>query len=284
MATQSMGIIAGRGAYPDVFIEAARRRAPGIRLVMAAFEGETCPRVAEMADVMQWMRVGQLTRPIRFFRDQAVTRAVMVGQIAPRHLFNLRPDLRTLKLLARLRERNAESLFGAIADELAAAGIELQPATTFLEEYLPAAGSVCGPPLKDRQLRDAAFGYRIAKETSRLDIGQTVVVRHGTVLAVEAFEGTDACIRRGGELGRGREVVLIKVSKPDQDFRFDVPVVGPRTIEVCAEAGVRAIGIEAGRTLLIEQQKIFDLCRERKIGLHALDDTALAAPNPTGPA
>jgi DUF1009 family protein len=272
MATRTIGIIAGKGAYPEVFMAAARRQSPGCRLVMAAFEGETCPRVAGLADGVEWMRVGQLGRPIRFFLDQGVSEAVMVGQITPRNLFHLRPDLRTLKLLARLKERNAESLFGGIAEEQAADGIELHPATTFLEDLLPAAGPVCGPALKGRQLDDAAFGYRIAKETSRLDIGQTVVVRHGTVLAVEAFEGTDACIRRGAELGRGRHVMLVKVSKPDQDFRFDVPVVGTRTVEVCAEAGVRAITVEAGCTLILEQEAVAELCRKHKVGIHAIGE------------
>lgn len=272
MATRTIGIIAGNGAYPEVFIEAARRKAPDARLVMAAFEGETRPEVAEQADAVEWMRVGQLGKPIRYFRKQGAREAVMVGQIAPKNLFNLRPDLRTLKLLARIKERNAESLFGGIAEELSKDGIELLPATTFLEELLPPAGHVCGPRFKDRQLDDAAFGYRIAKETSRLDIGQTVVVRHGTVLAVEAFEGTNACIRRGGELGRGKNVMLVKVSKPDQDFRFDVPVVGPQTIETCAEAGVGAIAVEAGRTLLIERDEVGRLCSEKGIGLHAVGE------------
>lgn len=269
-ATRTIGIIAGNGAYPRAFIEAARREAPGARLVMAAFEGETRPEVAEMADAVEWMRVGQLGKPIRFMRREGAREAVMVGQIAPKNLFNLRPDLRTLKLLARVKERNAESLFGGIAEELSKDGIELLPATTFLEDLLPPPGHVCGPRLKERQLADAAFGYRIAKETSQLDIGQTVLVRHGTVLAVEAFEGTNACIRRGGELGRGRNVMLVKVSKPNQDFRFDVPVVGPQTIETCSEAGVGAIAIEAGRTLLIERGEIERLCREKGIGLHAV--------------
>lgn len=270
-ATRTIGIIAGNGAYPEVFIDAARRKCPGVRLIMAAFEGETLPEVAALADAVEWMRVGQLGKPIRFLKKHGATEAVMVGQIAPKNLFNLRPDLRTLKLLARVKERNAESLFGGIAEEMAQDGIELLPATTFLEDLLPVPGHVFGPRFKDRQLEDAAFGYRIAKETSRLDIGQTVVVRHGTVLAVEAFEGTNACIRRGGELGRGKNVMLVKVSKPDQDFRFDVPVVGPQTIETCAEAGVKAIAVEARRTLLIERERVEQLCAEKGVGLHAVE-------------
>ncbi len=174
-------------------------------------------------------------------------------------------------MFARVKERNAETIFGAIADELAKDGITLLPATTFLEDHLPEAGPVCGPAFKKRQLVDAEFGFRIAKETSKLDIGQSVVVRHGTVLAAEAFEGTNACIRRGGELGRGKDVMLVKVSKPNQDFRFDVPVIGPQTIETCAAAGVGCIAIEAGKTLLLEKERVAELCTKHQIGLHAVE-------------
>jgi DUF1009 family protein len=182
----------------------------------------------------------------------------------------MRPDLRVLIILARVRERNAETLFGAIADELAKEGITVLNATTFLEDHLPGSGHVCGPAFKKRQLTDAEFGFRIAKQTSALDIGQSVVVRHGTVLAVEAFEGTNACIKRGGELGHGKDVMLVKVSKPNQDMRFDVPVIGPQTIENCAAAGVSGIAIEADKTLLLEKEKVAGLCDKLRIGIHAM--------------
>ncbi len=269
---RTIGIIAGNGIYPETFIQAARAKSPGTRLVAAAFEGETKPELEDELDALEWLRVGQLGRMIKFFKSQGAKEAIMVGQIAPKNLFNLRPDLRTLITLAKIKERNAESLFGAIADELEKDGIVLLPATTFLEDLLPPPGHVCGPPLKKRALEDVAFGFRIAKETSRLDIGQTIVVRHGTVLAVEAFEGTNRCIRRGGELGNGRDVMLVKVSKPNQDFRFDVPVIGPQTIETCAEAGVHAIAVEAGRTLLLERRAIERLCGEHAISLHAVEE------------
>lgn len=269
-APRTIGIIAGNGVYPETFIAAARTREPGTRLVMAAVENETKPENAALVDACAWFRVGQLGRMIKFFKAERAAEAVMVGQIAPKNLFDLRPDLRTLLLLARLRERNAESLFGGVADELAKDGITLLPATTFLEDHLPGPGPVCGPALGKRQLADASFGFRIAKQTSALDIGQTVLVRHGTVLAVEAFEGTNACIRRGGELGRGKHVLLVKVSKPNQDFRFDVPVIGPHTIETCAEAGVSAIAIEANRTLLLDAEAVARLCDRHRIGIHAV--------------
>lgn len=269
--TRTIGIIAGKGVYPEIFIQAARAKAPGIRLVIAAVEGDANPELEQLVDAFSWSRVGQLGKVIKFFKSEGAHEAIMVGQVAPKRLFDLRPDLRTLMLLTKIKERNAETLFGAVAGELQKESITLLPATTFLEDLLPPAGPVFGPPFKKRQLEDAAFGFKLAKETSRLDIGQTVVVRHGTVLAVEAFEGTNQCIRRGGELGHGKDAMLIKVSKPNQDFRFDVPVIGPQTIEVCAEAGVLAIAVEAGRTLLLERDRIRDRCEEHGISLHAID-------------
>ena len=268
---RTIGIIAGNGVYPETFIAEARRKSPGIKLVVVAFHGETKPELEKLADATEWVRVGQLSKLIRFFLRQGATEAVMMGQISPKNLFDLRPDLRILMMLARVKERNAETLFGAIGDELAKDGITLLPATTFLEDHLPQAGHVCGPVFKKRQLADADFGFRIAKQTSALDIGQSVVVRHGTVLAAEAFEGTNACIKRGGELGRGKDVLLVKVSKPNQDFRFDVPVIGPQTIETCAAAGVGGIAIEAGKTLLLEKERVAELCAKHGIGIHAVE-------------
>lgn len=271
-ATRTIGIIAGNGVYPETFVAAARRHSPGTRLVVVAFENETKPELAEKVDAIAWFRVGQLSKLIKFFKKEGASEAVMVGQISPKNLFDLRPDLRILLMLARVKERNAETLFGAIGEEMAKDGITLLPATTFLEDHLPGAGHVCGPAFKKRQLVDAAFGYKIAKETSRLDIGQTVVVRNGTVLAVEAFEGTNECILRGGELGRGKDVMLVKVSKPNQDMRFDVPVIGPHTIETCAKAGIAGIAIEAGMTLLLEKDKVAELCAKHGVGIHAVTE------------
>ena len=264
---ETVGIIAGNGIYPETFAEAARKA--GVRnLVAAAFTGETESHLSEKVDAIEWFRVGQLGKMIKFFRGNAVSQAVMVGQIAPKNLFDLRPDMRTLKMLGKVKERNAETLFGAIASELEKDGISLLPATTFLEDLLPGEGHVCGPELSDRQTDDAEFGFRIAKEVSRLDIGQTVVVKKGTVLAVEAFEGTNEALKRGGALGKG-EVMMVKVSKPNQDFRFDVPVVGPATIEAAAEAKVNAIIIEAHCTLLLGKEDVVRLCQEKKVSIAA---------------
>ena len=262
-------MISGNGIYPATFARAAR--AAGIeRLVVSAFKGETEESLVELVDEMEWFRVGQLSRMIRFFQKQSIRHAVMVGQIAPNNLFDLRPDLRTLKLLARLPERNAESIFSGIGEELEGEGIELISATTFLEDLMPSAGWVCGPKLKDRQWQDAGFGFRIAKESSRMDIGQTVVVKNGTVLAVEAFEGTNEALERGGRLGRGK-AIMVKVSKPNQDFRFDVPVIGPATVRAAAEAGVSVIAVEAGCTLMLGGDEVEELCRQRGVTVVALD-------------
>lgn len=266
---EAIGLIAGNGIYPETFATAARRA--GVRrLVAAAFEGETQSALTGMMDATAWFRVGQLGKMIKFFKEQGITQAVMVGQIAPKNLFDLRPDLRTLLMLAQLKQRNAETLFGGIADELAKDGIALLLATTFLEHLMPQPGLVAGPKIKERRWEEARFGMRIAKESSRLDIGQTVVVKKGTVLAVEAFEGTNEAVKRGGQLGRG-DATMVKVSKPRQDMRFDVPVVGPDTIQTAAEAGVTVIAVEAGKTLILGKEEVIARCERLKVTLVAIE-------------
>lgn len=264
----SIALIAGNGVYPEMFVTAARKA--GVkRLIVAGFVNETKPELVESVEAMEWFRVGQVSKMIAFFNREGVKHAVMAGQIAPKNLFDLRPDLRTLIMMARLKQRNAETLFGGIADELKKDGIELLPATTFLEEFMPSAGHVAGPNPKKRRWEDAQYGFGIAKASSKLDIGQTVVVKKGTVLAVEAFEGTNEAIKRGGALGKG-EATMVKVSKPNQDMRFDVPVVGPDTITTAADAGVDVIAVEAGMTLILDQGEVFRRCEEMKVSLLAL--------------
>ena len=190
----------------------------------------------------------------------------MAGQIAPKNLFDLRPDWKALFLLAHLKRRNAESIFAAIADELKKIEIEMLPATTFLEKFVATSGLIAGPKLSRREEEDVAFGWGIAKEISRLDIGQTVVVKNGTVLAVEAFEGTNETLKRGGILGR-KDAIMVKVAKPTQDMRFDIPVIGVETVRIAAEAGVRAIAVEAGKTLLLEQNALVELAGRSNISI-----------------
>lgn len=245
-------------------------RAAGVkRIIVAAFENETDPSLAGVVDAVEWMRVGQLGKMLSFLKSSGARHAVMSGQIAPKNLFDLRPDLKAFLLLAKLRERNAESIFGAIADSMSAVGVELLPATTFMEQCLASEGLIAGPNPNRKSKTDLEFGFRIAKESSRLDIGQTVVVKGGTVLAVEAFEGTNAAILRGGTLGKSG-AVMVKVSKPNQDFRFDVPVIGPLTLQTAAEAGLSAIGIESGRTLLLEEDRLRSLAGKHGISIVGL--------------
>ena len=260
-----IGIIAGNGIYPETFIAHARKA--GVKkLAVCAFENETKTDIVSKVEAVEWVRVGQLSKMIKFFKAQGVTQCVMVGQIAPKNLFDLRPDLRTLIMMARLKQRNAETLFGAIGDELNKDGIELLSATTFLDELLAAPGLVAGPSPKKRRWDDVDYGFHIAKESSRLDIGQTVVVKNGTVLAVEAFEGTNECVKRGGAMGKGG-ATMVKVSKPNQDMRFDVPVVGPETIRNAAESGVDVIAVEAGKTLVLAKEEVVQLCQTLKVSL-----------------
>ncbi|MGI8481878.1 MAG: LpxI family protein [Chthoniobacterales bacterium] len=249
-----LGIIAGSGMYPKLLAQKAREA--GVRsITAAAFEGETDPTLASLVDKIDWMRVGQLSRLLKTFRDANVFHAIMAGQIAPKNLFDLRPDWKALLMLARLPRRNAESIFGAIANELANAGVALLPATTFLEGFLAPEGLIVGSKLRRREEADVELGLEIARETGRLDIGQTVLVKNGTILAVEAFEGTNEAIQRGGQLGRGG-AVMVKVAKPAQDMRFDVPVIGVETIRIAGATGIAVIAIEAGRTLLLEKEQI----------------------------
>jgi hypothetical protein len=264
MATpDALGIIAGSGVYPLLLADAAR--VGGVkRIVVAAFTDETSAEITNRADAIEWMRVGQLAKLLNFFRAANVRQAIMAGQIAPANLFNLRPDFKAMFLLARLKERNAEWIFGAIADQLAGIGVELLPATTFLGHLLAPGGHIAGPKLKEREDADITFGFEIAKQLSALDVGQTIVVKNGTVLAVEAFEGTNEAIRRGGSLGKKNSIV-IKVTKPNQDMRFDVPVIGTETLRVAAEAKIRAIAVEAGRTLLLERAALVAAADQEKI-------------------
>jgi UDP-2,3-diacylglucosamine hydrolase len=263
----ALGLIAGSGVYPLVLARAARAAGVG-KIVAAAFTGETASSLEEIVDEICWMRVGQLGRLLSFFREAEVHRAIMAGQIAPKNLFDLRPDWKALLLLARLKRRNAESIFSAIADELAKNGIEMLPAITFLDQFLATAGLIAGPKLSRREEADVDFGWEIAKEIGRLDIGQTVVVKNGTVLAVEALEGTNEALKRGGALGR-KDAIMVKVAKPGQDMRFDVPVIGVETVRIAAQVALRVIAIEAGRTLLLEKESVINLAERSKISIVA---------------
>jgi UDP-2,3-diacylglucosamine hydrolase len=262
-----LGIIAGNGVYPRLLADAARKA--GVKkIITVAFTGETDPGLAQHVDLIEWMRVGQLNRLLKFFNQNKVHHAIMAGQIAPKNLFDLRPDWKALLLLGNLKQRNAESIFAAIADELTRIDVELLPATTFLEDCLASAGLIAGSKLSTREEEDVDLGWKMAKEIARLDIGQTVIVKNGTVVAVEAFEGTNDAIKRGSALAR-EGAVMVKVAKPNQDMRFDVPVIGVETARVAAEGKLRVIAVEAGKTLLLEREAIVNLTDRSKISIVA---------------
>lgn len=264
---ESLGIIAGNRSLPVLFAKQAR--ALGVKkLVAVAFEGETDPSLAPLVDEVVWVKVGQLSKMIAAFTDRGIKQCVMVGQIAPKHLYDLRPDMRAIGVLLRLKEKNAHTIFAAIGDELKKDGVELVEATPWLQQVMPGKDFLLGPKLSAEQRADVEFGFRLAKEISRLEIGQTVVVKNGTVLAVEGLEGTDKCLARGGELaGKDRGAVAVKVAKTGHDMRFDIPCVGPQTIETCAAAGVAVLALEAGKTLLLDADDVNQLAGKRKITL-----------------
>jgi DUF1009 family protein len=263
----SLGIIAGNRSLPLTFARQARLL--GIkRLVAVAFDGETDPGLASLVDEIVWLKVGQLSKMISAFTSRDIHQCVMVGQIAPKNLFDLRPDLRAMSLLLKLKEKNAHTVFGAIANELKKDGVELIEAVPWLQPLMPAAGFSLGPKLSADQQSDVAFGYRIAKEISRLEIGQTVVVKNGAVLAVEGFEGTDKCLARGGVLaGKDGGAVAVKVAREKHDLRFDIPCIGPQTLETCAAAKISVLALESGKTLLLEQDVCAQLAKRHKITL-----------------
>jgi UDP-2,3-diacylglucosamine hydrolase len=265
---ETLAIIAGNGSYPFAMARGARKA--GVKRVVAvAFTDETREDFAREVDEITWLRVGQLGKLLAFIERAGAQAGVMAGQIAPKNLFDLRPDFKTLFLLAKLKRRNAETIFRAIGEEMQKVGCPLISATSFMGDHLAGSGLLFGPKVKARVEDDLHYGHEIAKEVARLDIGQTVLVKNGTVLAVEGFEGTNECIKRGGALGRG-DAVMVKVSKPGQDPRFDVPVVGPVTIETCAAAGIRVIGIEAGHTIVLERERVAELAVQQKVSIFGL--------------
>ena len=268
LALESLGLIAGSKSLPFEFARLAR--AAGVkRIVCVAFENETDPELAKLVDDIVWLRVGQLGKMIGAFTERGVTQCVMAGQIAPPNLFNLleiRPDFRAMAALMKLKEKNAHTIFGAIVNELKKDGVNVIEATPWLEPIMPQTGFHMGPKLSDAQREDVEYGFRIAKETSRLDIGQLAVVKNGTVLAVEGFEGTDKCLARSGELG-GKDggAVAVKVAKVGHDMRFDIPCLGAKTLETCAAARISVLAIESGKSILLERDAVEALAQKHKI-------------------
>ena len=267
LAPESIGLISGSRTLPLEFARLAR--AAGVRrIVCTAVEGETDPALAALVDDIVWLKVGQLNKMISTFTDRGVKQCVMAGQVAPKNLFDLRPDLRAMGVLLRLKEKNAHTIFGAIAEELKKDGVELIEATPWLAPLMPQTGFHLGPKLSAAQKADVEFGFRIAKEVSRLEIGQLVVVKNGTVLAAEGFEGTDKCLARGGELaGKDGGAVAVKVAKVNHDMRFDIPCIGAKTFETCAAAKISVLALESGKSLLLERETCEKLASQNKISV-----------------
>ena len=269
IAEEPIGLIAGRGDFPLEFCRQARKaRVPSI--VAIAMYDETSPEIEALAHHVDWAYPGQLRRAIKCLKNHSIRNVVFAGQIKPGRLFRgLRPDLKALKLLWRMRERNAHTIFSAAANEFERSGIHVLPSITFMDEALADAG-VMGRVRPNRAVfRDIEFGTRIAREVSRLNIGQTVVVKRGTILAVEGFEGTDKAIVRGGELGRGK-VTVVKVAKPNHDLRFDVPCIGMRTVESLKKADARALAVQAGMSLFLQREQVLQACNAAGIVVYGI--------------
>jgi len=239
-------------------LEAARSQ--GIDMVVAAIKEETFPEIAEHAATVHWMSLGQLGKLIKTFKSEGVNQAIMAGQVKHKQIFSsIVPDLKMLQLLASLATKNTDSLIGGVAKMLEAEGIHLMDSTSFLRPLLPEPGVLTRrPPAEDEQ-RDLDYGYRIARELGRFDLGQSVVVSDGACVALEAMEGTDSIIERAASLVNGRMLRVVKLAKPKQDPRFDVPVIGLATVRLMARLKVSALAIEARKTLMIDRE---DLIRE----------------------
>jgi UDP-2,3-diacylglucosamine hydrolase len=248
---QRVGLIAGNGRFPLIFARTARSE--GVSVVAVAHEGETLPELTGLVDAITWIQVGELGRMISSFRDAGIDRAVMAGGIRKAALLeHFAPDERGMQFLARVGSLGDDTLLRGVAAELEGEGITVVESTLFLATLLAPHGALTTRQPNDAEWRDIRHGVAVAKAIGRWDIGQSVVVKSGIVLAVEAIEGTDATIQRGGCAG----AVVVKVSKPQQDLRFDVPAVGLETVRVCTAAGVAVLALEAGKTLLLDKDDL----------------------------
>jgi len=254
---QKLGLIAGNRSYPLLFAQQAK--AKGVYIIAVAFKGETSRILKHYVDEIYWVEVGQLEELINIFKSKNVSSAVMVGQVTPARLFKKsKLDKIAIKILSSVNQISAETIFSKIADELESEGIVLKDARLFLEQYLVSTGVVNSLNVNDLENQDINFGKEIAKKVAGYNIGQTIVVKNKTVLAVEALEGTDNTIRRGGRIGRGN-VVVVKVSKPNQDMRFDVPVIGPKTVKVLKRSGGGVLALESKQVLILDKEKTIKL-------------------------
>ena len=272
------GLIAGNGRFPFMVVEGARRA--GAALSVAAIREETDPELEREVDRLTWVGIGQLGKMIRFFKGEGVEKAIMAGQVKHVQIFSRAvPDARMLKMLLKLPRRNTNSLIGAVAAELQSEGIDLIDSTYFLQDHLPRVGNLTNRKPNAGERADVDYGLEIAREMANLDLGQTIVVRGKACVAIEAMEGTDETIRRAGELLSGGKkrlrltsgaLTVLKLSKPDQDMRFDVPVVGLPTIETMIAAGATCLCISAGKTLMFDRDEMIALANKNKLAIVAV--------------
>jgi DUF1009 family protein len=253
---EPLGVIAGNGRFP--FLSAAGARRSGRRVIALAIREEADPALEAVVDECHWLSLGQLGKAIDILQRAGAREAVMAGQVKHRQIFSdIRPDLKLMALLARLAFQNTDSLIGAVADQLARDGITLLPSTAFLEDELAQVGPMTRREPGRGERKDVEYGETVARAIARLDLGQTVVVKDRAAVALEAMEGTDEAIRRAGRIA-GPGTTVVKVAKPKQDMRFDVPVIGPGTLDAMQEAGASVLAVDAGKTLLIERQRFLE--------------------------
>jgi DUF1009 family protein len=264
------GLIAGNGKFPFLVLEAARSQ--GIEMVVAAIKEETFPEIEQHARTVHWMSLGQLGKLIKTFKSEGVSHAVMAGQVKHKQIFgSIIPDLKMLQLLAGLAVKNTDSLIGSVARVLENEGIHLVDSTLFLRPLLPDPGVLTRRVPSEEEQRDLDYGYKLARELGRLDVGQSVVVTDGACVALEAMEGTDAIMERAASLVNGRPLRVVKLAKPNQDLRFDVPVVGPATVQLMARLKVSALAIEARKTLMIDREVLIREANEKSIAIVAVE-------------
>jgi DUF1009 family protein len=267
---EKYGLIAGNGKFPFLVLESAREQR--IEVVVAAIREETHPEIESLGFPVQWMGLGQLGKLIRVFKEAGVSKAIMAGQVRHARIFGPSvPDLKMIRMLAGLKHKNTDSLINGVAKALEDEGITLVDSTILIRQHVAPTGKLTRRGLDSREQADVAFGRPIAQKIAQMDIGQTIVVRDRAVVAVEAMEGTDAVIRRAGKLVQRRNLTVIKVSKPKQDMRFDVPVIGVPTIREMVDAGATALVLDARRTLLIDRTELVQVADESKIAVVGLE-------------
>jgi hypothetical protein len=272
------GLIAGNGRFPFLVLQGARSQ--GIEMAVIAIREEADAELAKFARKLHWVSLGELSKAIELLKQEGVTQAVMAGQVKHNKIFSaIRPDWRLAKLLFALPKKNTDSLIGAVAKVLGDEGIQLVDSTVFLKPLLPEAGVLTNRAPSEGESADMAYGLGIARNIAAMDIGQTVVVSSQACVAVEAMEGTDETITRAARIASGKPLVVIKVSKPKQDMRFDVPVVGLPTIATMKAAGATALAIDGQRTLLFDRNELIAAANEAGITIQAFAQPASAEPN-----